>query len=54
LIKDENDVDEVKKYANETADDIGEEITLGRIRHQDYAKLSLSVNEGLSWDQALK
>jgi hypothetical protein len=51
LIKDENGVDEVKKYANETADD---KIILGRIRHQDYAKLSLSVNEGLSWDRALK
>jgi hypothetical protein len=54
LIKDGNGVDEVKKYASETADDIGEEIILGRIRHQDYVKLPLSVNEGLSWDQALK
>ena len=43
-----------KKYASETADDIGEEIILGRIRHQDYVKLPLSVNEGLSWDRALK
>ena len=54
LIKDENGVDEVKNYANETADDIGEKSTLGRIRHQDYAKLQLSANEGLRSDQALK
>lgn len=53
-VKDANGNDMIKKYADETADDIDAEITQGRSRRQDMARTLLSTDKGLKQDQELK